>query len=189
MNGLMNLMSMRRMKIMNREIKYRGQRTDNKQWVYGYYFKTPLTDEASGSKPEDGWFFLTGRERHCIAQNNCVYEVIPETVGRDTWLKDKNGIEIYESDICRQNNDEMDLVQVCFGEFGVIDIETEVITDTVHGWYLKVIPTDEISKMEPFCNDMPLNEQWIGTLDTEVIGNIYENSELLEIGEAPKSNS
>lgn len=76
------------------EIKFRGQRADNKQWVYGYYFKTPLTDEATNSKPEDGWFFLSGRERYCIAQNNCVYEVIPETVGQFTGID-----EIYNGDI------------------------------------------------------------------------------------------
>lgn len=69
---------------------------------------------------------------------------------------------------------------MCFGDFGVIDIETETIIDVVHGWYLKIIPTDEISRIEPFCNDMPLNVQWIGALDIEVIGNIHDNPELLE---------
>ena len=82
-----------------REIKFRGQRTDNKQWVYGYYFKTPLTDEATDSKPEDGWSFLSGRERHCISQNNCVYEVIFETVGQYIGVKDRNKTEIFEADI------------------------------------------------------------------------------------------
>ena len=81
------------------EIKFRGQRVDNKKWVYGYYFKTPLTDEATGSSHEDGWFFLCGRERHCIAQNNCVYEVIPETVGQYIGVKDRNNKEIYELDM------------------------------------------------------------------------------------------
>jgi hypothetical protein len=63
-----------------REIKFKGKRIDNGEWVEGHYFITPLTDEATGSKPEDGWYFLTGRERHCISKNNCVYEIDDSTL-------------------------------------------------------------------------------------------------------------
>ena len=86
---------------MNREVLFRGKRTNNGEWVYGYYFKTPLTDESTGSKPEDGWYFLTGRERHCISRNNCVYEVNPETVGQFTGHYDKNDVMIFEHGIVR----------------------------------------------------------------------------------------
>ena len=33
-----------------REIKFRGKRVDNNQWVYGYYFTTPLTIENFGGR-------------------------------------------------------------------------------------------------------------------------------------------
>jgi uncharacterized phage protein (TIGR01671 family) len=82
-----------------RQITFRAKRKDNGQWVHGYYFKTPLTDEATGSKHEDGWFFLTGRERHVISQNGCVYEIDPETLGQETGLCDVNGFLIFEGDI------------------------------------------------------------------------------------------
>jgi hypothetical protein len=58
-------------------------------------------------------------------------------------------------------------------------METEEVTDMAFGWYLKVIATDALSKLEPFCYDRVINKQWIGTLDVEVVGNIYENPKLL----------
>lgn len=68
-----------------REIKFRGKRTDTKSWVYGHYFKTPLTDENSGTQPDAGWFFLNGETRHCISeQHGVAFTIMPETVGQFT---------------------------------------------------------------------------------------------------------
>ena len=67
--------------------KYKAKRIDHKKWeneenkwVEGHYLKTPLTDENSGTDPKDGWFFLTGEERHCIVNDGVVFVVIPETI-------------------------------------------------------------------------------------------------------------
>lgn len=66
------------------QIKFKGQRIDTEDWVSGYYFKTPLTDENSGTDSKDGWFFLTGETRHCISDEDGVaYTVIPESVQVD----------------------------------------------------------------------------------------------------------
>lgn len=97
-----------------------------------------------------------------------------------TGLRDKNGKEIFESDILMLNNNKLDLVQICFGEFGVRDIETEVAIDGAVGWYMKPIKTDKLSTIAPFCYDSVLNDFWIKRTQAKVIGNIYENPKLLK---------
>jgi uncharacterized phage protein (TIGR01671 family) len=72
---------------MNREIKFRGLRTDGKGWVYGYYVYRPDGKHLIYWQPFDE------------ASQNTYHEVLPETVGQFTGLLDKNGKEIFEGDV------------------------------------------------------------------------------------------
>lgn len=152
---------------MNREIKFRAWDKEDKEMYYSDKNCVVSYDNVGES------IFLLGDKTGKELSN---YELM-----QYTGLKDKNGKEIYEGDILRQNSNDKDLVEVCYGEFGVRSLETEEVIDNICGWNLKVVETDGLSKIEPFCYDTPLNGFWIEKLGIEVVGNIYDNPELLEV--------
>lgn len=141
-----------------RTIKFRGQRIDNGEWVYGFLYQLPLptgvgcmilttdnTHEDNSIEPEYHLAFTLWVD---------LFPVKPETVGQYTEQKDKNSREIYDGDILRNID-------------GLKRVGDEWI-DNVH-----IIP---VEYKEARFNISSLSKV---TEYTEVIGNIYDNPELL----------
>ena len=80
-----------------REILFRGKRTDNRQWVYGY-----LANGDTIANCYDGFHSNT-------------YKIDPATVGQYTGTIDPNGRQVYEGDIIGYTNFETDKTNI----FGV----------------------------------------------------------------------
>lgn len=99
------------------------------------------------------------------SDENSVYLIDKETVGQSTGLKDKNGVEIFEGDICIQRGEEP-----YSDENMTLDDDWE---------YTGII------KFQDFAYWLQDNEgfsKWLGTDcdEIEVIGNVWDNPELLE---------
>lgn len=127
-----------------REIKFRGKRIDNGEFVYGNLIGT---DVIVGNLVEfnDEYF-----------NTEFWYKVDAETIGQFTGLKDRNGKDVYEGDIIR------------------VTSHGDIYTDIVKWSKAKCsfIFSDE-SNVEYYCADEYKQE------NSEVIGNIYENEELV----------
>jgi uncharacterized phage protein (TIGR01671 family) len=166
--------------------KYRGKRIDNGEWVYGSlyfngkdkYWILPYGYDPNPEPPEypalecgvedrglqkDGYgaaFYGFDNAVSRYTDNIPLWiEVIPESVGQFTGLHDKNGKEIYAGDICKY--------LYCPDEFVTISWDNVLLT------FKGTIISEGI-----VCEDIFFINSDSDKI--EVIGSIYENTELVE---------
>ena len=135
---------------MNREIEFRGKNSAN-EWLYGY-----LTKQL-------------GSDCFIIESQDCLGGVITETIGQYTGLKDKNGTKIFEGDIFEDEKNEIRGIVIF--ENSSFRIKWFGLQTTLYEYGY-----DDGSFGEVECEtfDMYNIDQM------EVIGNIYDNPELLQ---------
>lgn len=152
-----------------REILFRGKRVDNGEWVYSQTVFRFLDS-----------FYIPAQNLKCTAtrslnpvgnisaircnRGNYFFKVQTETIGQYTGLTDKNGKKIFEGDICRFDNGEPD--------------ESERYTNYAVQWdcvNCRYVVVDAYNCED--CLDIFFAKH------AEVIGNIYDNPELLEVSE------
>lgn len=152
---------------MTREIKFRAKGIDSNRWYYGGY-----AEDCSHNHvilPQDNW-----------SKGGVVDK---ETIGQYTGLKDKNDVEIYEGDILsisKYFNNGL----ITFGRNENLDsFSLEELKGSLISKKREVVTCEEAA--------MIVGDMYLGALfgdmrksmpifEFEVIGNIYDNKDLLE---------
>jgi uncharacterized phage protein (TIGR01671 family) len=139
-----------------REIKFRGKDIKTGEWRYGFYAEHRIHNfDTAGCRAE-------GYTLHHAIYNDSEgergkggywHEIDPETFGQFTGLKDKNGVEIYEGDIVETVFPYKYAVKFFDGAFIRLQLpRMKYVSTLTKGW----------------------------EKDICVIGNIYDNPELLK---------
>ena len=146
-----------------RESLFRGKRKDNGEWICGDL----LQDVESGICAIVSYVNLGGNI-HDLSES-CIFAVIPEIVGQYTGLTDKNGVKIFEGDIVKGT------------AYSATRIGVIVWIDEISSFGVRYVNAPNPTAWD-WENSSILRCVSLGKTDefaAEVIGNIYDNPELL----------
>ena len=148
---------------MNREILFKAKRKDNGEWAEGGYFCEPYTDKE----------FIIRWNSFGLSYNEFI-EIDPDTLCQFTGLTDKNGRKIWENDILRG-------YQYPYRSGGNDNYFAEVTwfeNCQAFGIYTFKNPKSNVRGISE--GNTEFMENW-NSEDWEVIGNIFDNADLLEV--------
>lgn len=144
-----------------REILFKAKQINNGEWVQGYYTHVPylskhyIVHETKIQCGINAWQTM----------NSC--EINPETLCQYTGLTDKNGKKIWENDVVKYH----------FGE------DTAVIR---FGKYQSCFDSQKCCHVGFYVDWQDYKRKdlgyWVQMIDCNVIGNIFDNPELLKGG-------
>ena len=147
---------------MNREIIYRGKRCSDGEWVYGFYVESKCSWQ--GHKPHKSWIVPNAISNGGFFNILGRYAVKDDTVGQFAGLYDKNGMKIFEGDIVEV----YDFTSAYASKYrGVVKMYRG-------SWCVEYEDSilDIVAHPRLFFDDFADRK-------TEVIGNIYDNQDLL----------
>ena len=146
---------------MDRVILFQGKRKDNGEWVTGSLLihGSPLVCFTSDKKEPDDYYILeTGFADWHMPRPILQYAIDPDTLRESTGLVDLKGARVWEGDIIEGHDD------------GLIIVEYDV---NMAQWIAKFLDGEQVTLWE-FSFESRINK-----VDGVVVGNIFDNPELL----------
>ena len=150
-----------------REILFRGKRKSDNEWIDGYYVQV---EDFLDDKRHNLIFEIDSvayPDNEIVGSNG----ICPNTLGQYTGSTDKNGVKIFEGDIlsCDDYPYTSDGNQNYYAEIVWLD------ENAAFGLYTFKNPMSKVRGVSEGCDyiDDFTSDVW------EVIGNIYDNPELL----------
>jgi uncharacterized phage protein (TIGR01671 family) len=137
-----------------REIEFRGKREDNGKWIYGNIRHDKFKSHEN--------YYISYLDYTNLRQ----YRVDSDTVGQYTGLTDSKGNKVFEGDI-------VDFTFFYYGETEIDEHKRGVIAFENYSLVFKVSETEKY-----YFSELSFDSE----SDIEVIGNKWDNPELLTAG-------